>query len=93
MKIWVMLGLFWSLTVSAVEVVEIDINGMSCGFCVDAVRRKLSRLPDVEKARVSLKSKKVRIRARSDRLDLQRVRKTILDAGFTPSNIRRVDED
>lgn len=77
---------------NAGEVVEIDIHGMTCGFCVDAVQRNLRKLPDVEKAEVSLKRKKVRIHARDDGVDLDRVRKTILDAGFTPLDVERIDE-
>ncbi len=77
---------------NAGEVVEIDVHGMTCGFCVDAVQRNLRKLPDVEKAEVSLKLKKVRIHAKDNGLDIDRVRKTILDAGFTPIDVKRVDE-
>ncbi len=77
---------------NAGEVVEIDVHGMTCGFCVDAVQRNLRKLPDVEKAEVSLKLKKVRIHAKDNGLDIDRVRKTILDAGFTPIDVKRLDE-
>ncbi|HFE47982.1 MAG TPA: heavy-metal-associated domain-containing protein [Chromatiaceae bacterium] len=77
---------------NAGEVVEIDVHGMTCGFCVDAVQRNLRKLPDVEKAEVSLKLKKVRIHAKDNGLDIDRVRKTILDSGFTPIDVKRLDE-
>ncbi len=82
-----------AMQANAGEVVEIDVHGMTCGFCVDAVQRNLRKLPDVEKAEVSLKLKKVRIHARENGLDIDRVRKTILDAGFTPIDVKRRDEE
>ncbi len=93
MKRLAMLLLLLSGGLSAGEVIEIDVNGMTCGFCVDAVRRKLDRLPDIEQAQVSLRSKKVRIEARPGGLDIERVRKTILDAGFTPLAVRHVGQE
>ncbi len=73
------------------EEVEVDIHGMTCAFCVEGLHRELSELPDVSKVDVSLKNKKVRIVSDGETLDLDRVRKAIIDAGFTPVEIRQVD--
>ena len=66
---------------------EVDIHGMTCAFCVDSVQRNLSKLPDVKSVEVSLKLKKVRIQTTSEKVDIERIRETILDAGFTPVKI------
>ena len=73
------------------EVVEVDIHGMTCAFCVEGLHRELSELPDVSKVDVSLKNKKVRIVSDGETLDIDRVREAIIDAGFTPVEIHHVD--
>ncbi len=82
--IYAIVLLFLASPLQAAEVVEIDVHGMTCGFCVDAVQRNLGKLPDVAKADVSLKLKKVRVYPKDGDIDLERVRKTIIDSGFTP---------
>ena len=81
-----LLSLFWSINLHS-EQIEIDIHGMTCAFCVDSLQRNLVKLPDVETAEVSLKSKKVRLKTRGDSVDIERVRQTVLDSGFTPVNV------
>lgn len=73
--------------------VEVDILGMTCSFCVEGLQDELSQLPDVAQVDVSLKNKKVRIISKGESLDLDRVRSTIIDAGYTPSEIRHLGDD
>ena len=73
--------------------VEVDIHGMTCAFCVDAVQRNLSRLPDVEQVEVSLKSNRIQILTKEDKLDIERIKKTILDSGFTPMEVRVLNDE
>jgi len=40
------------------QVVEIEVTGMTCPFCVYGTEKKLHQLPGVEEAEVSLKSKR-----------------------------------
>ena len=78
------LALFMPLLVAA-ETVEIPIQGMTCPFCADGLHRKLGKLPGVEKAEVSLKLKKARLTLKEGaHLDLDAVKKTIVESGFTP---------
>lgn len=72
------------------ELIEIEIHGLTCPFCVDAVQRNLRKLPDVEEAQVSLALKKVRVHAIPDGIDRDRLKQTIVDAGFTPVATRVV---
>ncbi len=78
--------LLWTSPLPAEQIV-IDIHGMTCAFCVDSLQRNLSKLPDVESAEVSLKLKKVRIETRGDEADIDRIKQTVLDSGFTPVKI------
>ncbi len=70
------------------QVVEIEVTGMTCPFCVYGTETKLHQLPGVEEAEVSLKSKTVRIvMAPGETADLEAIRTAITDAGFTPGEI------
>lgn len=73
------------------QVVEIEVTGMTCPFCVYGTEKKLSALPNVEQAQVSLKHKKARIvMAPGTEADLAAIRKAITAAGFTPGEVRTV---
>lgn len=71
--------------------IEIDIHGMTCAFCVDALKRGLSKLSNIDQVDVSLKDKKIRIAA-STKLDIDTIKKIIINSGFTPIEIRTVDD-
>jgi copper chaperone CopZ len=88
-----LLGLAWVNSSSAGQL-EIEVHGMTCAFCVDSLQRNLGKLPDIVAAEVSLKHKKVRIETTDDAVDIERIRQTVLDSGFTPIKITsRVDEN
>lgn len=72
------------------EQYEIVIHGMTCAFCVDGLQRNLEKRPDITAAEVSLKHKKVRITTSDESVDLEAIRQTVIDAGFTPVNIERL---
>ena len=87
-----MVTLLWS-TIAIAEQIEIDIHGMTCAFCVDSLQRNLGKLPDVKSVEVSLKLKKIRIETKSEKADINRIKKTILDTGFTPVTITSVPDE
>ncbi len=67
------------------QVVEIEVTGMTCPFCVYGTEKKLNKLPGVDAAEVSLKNKMARIvMAPGKSADLEAIRAAITDAGFTP---------
>ncbi len=84
-------SLLWSTLLPA-EQIEIDIHGMTCAFCVDSLQRNLGKLPDVKSATASLKLKKVRIETQGEKTDIERIRQTVLDSGFTPVKITPVPD-
>ena len=69
------------------KTVEIEVHGMTCTFCVDALQKKFKKLDDIKDVKVSLKLKKVRLETKSDNPDLDLFKKTVLDSGFTPTKI------
>ena len=73
--------------------VEIDVKGLTCAFCVDSLQRRLKKLPDIEQVDVSLKTRKVRIVSSADHIDIDVIRQAVIDSGFTPVEIRVVEDD
>lgn len=43
------------------NIIELDVLGMTCPFCVYGLKKKLEKLPDIKQADVSLKDNKVRL--------------------------------
>lgn len=67
---------------------EMNVNGMTCPFCVYGIEKKLNKLAHVKKARVSLKQKKVQIEMEHGQIfNEDEVRKVITDSGFTPGKL------
>lgn len=87
MKVFTLLPLLIGIALPTAvysESLEIGVNGMTCAFCVDSLKRKLSKLPDVTKVEVSLKNKKVRIDTGNKEANIGAIEQAIIDSGFTP---------
>jgi copper chaperone CopZ len=70
------------------QVVDIQVKGMSCPFCVYGVEKRLKGLPGVDSASVDLKLSRARIVMQpGQEPDLEKIRKAITDAGFTPGEV------
>jgi len=70
------------------NIVEIDVQGMTCAFCVDGLHASLIKLPGVTQAEVSLKKSRARLKLEPGQTpDLAAIRKAIIDAGFTPGEL------
>ncbi len=87
-----LVALMLSAATSA-DTIEVEVHGLTCAFCVDSLQRQLKKLPNIEQVDVSLKSKKVRIVSSADNMDIDRIRKIVIDSGFTPVNIRTIEDD
>jgi len=76
------------------EVLEIDVAGMTCPFCVYGVEKNLGKLPGVDQAQVSLEAKKARVVMKAGETpDETVIREIIRDAGFTPRESSRYTEE
>jgi len=66
------------------QVVDIDIEGMSCKFCAHSVQKNISKLPYVEKADVNIETKKAHIVITTGKeANIEQLKKKISDSGFT----------
>ena len=92
-RILILLTLLLSFTLVQAETVEIDIHGMTCAFCVEGLQKQLSKVPEVAKVDVSLKHKKVRIESKGEKLDIEKVREAIVNAGYTPMEVHQIASD
>lgn len=80
-------------TVSYADTIEVDVNGLTCAFCVDSLQRQLKKLPEIESVEVSLKRKKIRIVSRNANISTERIKEIVINSGFTPVKIQRVEDE
>ncbi len=74
-------------------VLEIDINGMTCPFCVYSLEKELGKLSEVKQVLISLKSNKARLTLREGAdIDADTLQEVVSRAGFTPGDVRDVSE-
>lgn len=86
-----LLLLFLSASAAGDEIgiIEVDVQGMACAFCVEGLRKTLTALPGVDKVTVSLKNNLARLELDPQNApDSEAIRQAILDAGFTPGDVR-----
>ncbi len=62
---------------------EIKIEGMSCGHCVMAVKRELSKLPGIEKLDVQIGT--ATLDAEEGAVTREQLAAAIEEAGYTPA--------
>jgi copper chaperone CopZ len=74
-------------------VLEIDINGMTCAFCVYSLEKELGKLSEVEEVLISLKSNKARLTLKEGaQIDSDTLQEVVLQAGYTPGEVRDVSK-
>ena len=92
-RVWAALLALALNAVANAETIEVDVQGLTCAFCVDSLQRQLRKLPDIERVDVSLKSKKVRIVSSAAQIDINQIRGIVIDSGFTPVDIRIIENE
>lgn len=85
----ILFGLF--LTVSAFAArVEVDVVGMSCGMCVEAITKELKTTEKADNISVSLEEKKARFTEVKDKkISDGEIRSAIKRAGYEAVKVRR----
>ena len=74
-------------------ILEIDINGMTCPFCVYSLEKELGKLHEVKQVLISLKSNKARLTLKEGaQIDSDTLQEVVLEAGYTPGEVRDVSE-
>ncbi|MFK9120395.1 copper chaperone CopZ [Peribacillus frigoritolerans] len=64
------------------ENVTLNVSGMSCSHCVNAVEGNVGKLNGVESVKVHLESGKVDVSFDSEKVSLEKIKETIDDQGY-----------
>lgn len=87
--IMVLILLSFQPAFSEIDRVEMQINGMTCPFCVYGIEKKLEALEEVEDASANLKTGIVDIKLKKDEpIDIERLNEAVRETGFTPGGIK-----
>jgi copper chaperone len=65
-----------------VEKVTLQVEGMSCGHCVNAVEGSVGKLDGVSSVKVDLENKSVDVEFNADVVTLDSIKETIDDQGY-----------
>jgi copper chaperone CopZ len=83
------IGLVLSFGVLAAKV-EVDVNGMTCGMCVEAITKELKATEKAENITVSLEEKKARFTEIKDKkISDAEIKAAIKKANYEAVKIRR----
>lgn len=76
------------------QVVTVEVKGMTCAFCVYGLTKNLKKIPDVQKAEVSLELKLARVTMMpGKKADIGIIKKAITKAGFTPGTVKTTQQE
>ncbi|MEE3951956.1 copper chaperone CopZ [Peribacillus frigoritolerans] len=64
------------------ENVTLNVSGMSCGHCVNAVEGNVGKLSGVESVKVHLETGKVDVAFDKEKVSLEKIKETIDDQGY-----------
>lgn len=83
------MGMMLSASVFAAKV-EVDVVGMTCGMCVEAITKELKATEKVENISVSLDDKKARFsEVKNKKLTDSEIKAAVKKAGYEAVKIRR----
>lgn len=72
-----------------IDRVEMQVNGLTCPFCVYGVEKKLKGVEFIEDAKANLKTAIVEIKVKNGKaIDIGKVNEAVKKAGFTPGEIQ-----
>jgi copper chaperone len=71
--------------------VEVEVNGMTCGMCVEAITKELKATDKAENIAVSLENKKTTfLEVKGKKLSDTEIKAAIKKAGYEPGKIKRL---
>ena len=74
------------------KTVEMDVNGLVCGFCAQGIEKTLKGLPATEGVFVSLEHRLVAVKLKDGAdIDDAALRKALKDSGYTVVAIHRTE--
>lgn len=66
----------------AKETKTLNVEGMSCVHCANAVKNSVGSLPGIDKVDVDLTGKKVAVVFEADKVNIEQIKDKIEDAGY-----------
>lgn len=83
------IGLFLTMSAFAAKI-EVDVTGMTCGMCVEAITKELRATDKADNISVSLEDKKARFSEIKDKkITDSEIKSAIKKAGYEAVKIRR----
>lgn len=77
---------------AAAKTVEMEVNGLVCGFCAQGIEKTLKTLPATEGVFVSLENRLVAVKLKDGTdIDDAALHKALKDSGYTVVAIRRTE--
>jgi len=64
------------------ETKTLNVEGMSCMHCVNAIKNAVGSLPGISKVDVDLEGKKVAVEYESNQVNIEKIKDKIEDAGY-----------
>lgn len=64
------------------ETKTLNVEGMSCMHCANAVKTSVGSLPGISKVDVDLAGKKVAVVYDTDKVNMENIKEKIVDAGY-----------
>lgn len=82
----------FSATAHAAQTLQAHVNGMVCAFCAQGIEKTLRGFDATEDVLVSLEHRLVAVALREGKaIDETALRRAIVDAGYTPVQVRYTD--
>lgn len=77
---------------AAAKTIEMDVNGLVCGFCAQGIQKTLQALPATESVFVSLEHRLVAVKLKDGAdIDDSALRNALKESGYTVVAIRRTE--
>lgn len=77
---------------AAAQTIEMNVNGLVCGFCAQGIEKTLKTLPGTEGVFVSLEHRLVAVKLKDgSSIDDATLRKALKDSGYTVVGIKRTE--
>ncbi|MGB7291700.1 MAG: heavy-metal-associated domain-containing protein [Thermodesulfobacteriota bacterium] len=87
--ILILLLVFINPAFAEIHSVEMQVDGMTCPFCVYGIEKKLEALREVQEASANLKKATVDIKLKNNEpIDIRRLNDAVRESGFTPGRIQ-----
>lgn len=80
---------FFQPAIAQIQGVEMQVDGMTCPFCVYGIEKKLEAVGEVKDVSSNLKTGIVDINLKkNEQINIERLNKAIHESGFTPGKIK-----